>query len=186
LAGYYFKHRFSDDLDFFIDKDFDINEILQFLESIKKRLKIKGFTRQKLYDRQIFFLNYNDGFVLKLEFTKYFKSQFKPKIIDWIRIDNLKDIFLNKIACIFDRNDPKDYFDMYLLFKQKWISLDIFYKHFENKFGYKISNIVLAESFWKWKYMEIYKNNIETIDKIEFKEFFENMAKDLWKNIYSQ
>jgi len=184
LSWFYLFHRFSDDLDFFTDSDFDINVIFEFLQSIKQDLKIQDWTRQKLYDRNIFFLNFQDWEVLKIERTKYFKSQFSPNIINWIKIDNIKDIFLNKIACIFDRNDTKDWTDMYFLLQQESISRDIFYQNFQHKFMYKISDNTLASLFYDASKVRIFDRCNVDIDQKIFSDFFQNLSKTFSQNIF--
>lgn len=45
------------------------------------------------------------------------------------------DLMLNKIACIQDRYDPKDYFDLYYLWhKEKKLDLESYLKDYEQKF----------------------------------------------------
>lgn len=79
-------------------------------------------------------LEYTDGEELKIEFTKYFPPQFPPTIQEKLRIDSIEDIFLNKIACIFDRNDPKDRTDMYVLLKDFSLSFSLLDQYFAPKF----------------------------------------------------
>jgi predicted nucleotidyltransferase component of viral defense system len=144
LSEYYLQHRLSDDLDFFTsDKDIDITYIEIFFEDNKEKLHLKSRQRIKKYDRNMINLIYTDGFELKTEFTKYYKPLYPLQIQDGLQIESINDIFLNKIACIIDRYDPKDYIDLFYLRDDKRIDLIDIQTRYEQKFKNPISNSTL-------------------------------------------
>jgi hypothetical protein len=70
LAEYYLQHRLSEDLDFFSEKEFDIQAINIFFGKNKKRLGIKKIDFQQSFNRNFIFLRLKDE-VIKTEFTHF-------------------------------------------------------------------------------------------------------------------
>lgn len=144
LAEYYLHHRLSDDLDFFTsDDDIDIDHIERFFENNKEILDLQSRQRIKKYDRNMINLIYRDGFELKTEFTKYHTPLYPLERQDGLQIESINDIFLNKIACVVDRYDPKDYIDLFYLRDDNRIDLIDILQRYEQKFKNPISNSTL-------------------------------------------
>jgi Nucleotidyl transferase AbiEii toxin, Type IV TA system len=68
LSAFYLQHRFSEDLDFFTESDFGIEDVLDFVKSLPGT---KDSHYERKYDRRIFLLDYANTTTLKLEFTRY-------------------------------------------------------------------------------------------------------------------
>lgn len=67
-------------------------------------------THRNLYE--LIFPNHEK---LKLEFIQY-NTPLLPLEKDWLLfVESQYDLMINKIACIIDRYDPKDFFDIYYL-----------------------------------------------------------------------
>ena len=56
LSALYLHHRQSKDLDFFTDIPFSYNQIISFVRSLKKQLKLTEIEEKKVFDRWEFFL----------------------------------------------------------------------------------------------------------------------------------
>ncbi len=107
LTAYYFRHRISDDLDFFSFDEPDTFFIHQFINKLKESIKAKEVRYERLYDRNQFYFKFDEE-ELKIEFTKYpFKQLEKPELIDGLKIDSLRDIGANKLIAALERFDPK-------------------------------------------------------------------------------
>jgi predicted nucleotidyltransferase component of viral defense system len=150
LAQYYLHHRLSDDLDFFTsDEDINIRSIENFLEENKEKLGVAQRQRIKRYDRNICNLRYTDGFELKTEFTKYFKPLYPLAKIEGLHVEHINDIFLNKIACILDRNDPKDFVDLYYMWHDARVDTTHILERVKKKFLNTVSDNVLSYALFK-------------------------------------
>jgi len=68
LAAFYLRHRLSEDLDFFAEKEFDILALDVFFKRHKAELKFQKIDFQQSFNRNLFFLDF-DGETLKTEFT---------------------------------------------------------------------------------------------------------------------
>lgn len=143
LSSYYLHHRLSNDLDFFTDEPFTYNQIIGFIRKLKKELKLPQVEEKKIFDRQEFILH-NKG-KLRLEFVQYEHLNLKiRKKWKGILIDSLDDIAANKLMSLFDRNDPKDLFDLYFLLTRKKYTIKKLIKLVEKKFGvsFEKSNVL--------------------------------------------
>lgn len=177
----YLWHRYSDDLDFFSNDKVNTNEIDIFFSNIKTQLWIKTIQKRKVYDRNIYVLWYNDWDELKMEWTKYFKPQFELQVVDWIKCENIKDCFLNKIATVYDRFDVKDRVDIYFLIQNEEISWKLKNKYFEKKFWRNLSTDQI------WQLFNDASNRINILPKMISKlsiqhlsDFLKKQSKMLW------
>jgi len=114
LSRFYIAKRYSDDLDFFIHNS---REFVRSLRNIKYELDrefhldievdSKDFVRLRV-DKilQVDFVN--DG-VMRYKEPKYLENGYI--------IDNYENILANKITAVIGRDNPKDIFDIFLIYK---------------------------------------------------------------------
>lgn len=109
LHRFYYKFRYSDDLDFFSCNEAafseDIRELLYSLESrniiYKRTIQARDFHRIIIDD------------VLQTDFVNDRIYRYgKSNIINGFRIDNIINILTNKISAIINRDEEKDIFDI--------------------------------------------------------------------------
>ena len=148
LSNRYLHHRLSNDLDFFTDDPFSYNQVIGFIQKLKKDLKLPEVEEKKIYDRYEFILH-NKG-KLRLEFVQYEHPNLKTRE-RWksITIDSLDDIATNKLMSLFDRNDPKDLFDLYFLLTKKNYTIEKLVKLVEKKFGVRFEKSGVLSEFHK-------------------------------------
>ena len=115
LHRFHYDFRYSEDLDFFMIRSRsyreDIAEILEKLEE-------KGLNPLVEVEARDFHRIYVDG--LQIDFIndsvyRYGKSVY----INDIRVDNLTNIFTNKIGAIISRDENKDMFDFWSIVKNE-------------------------------------------------------------------
>ncbi len=181
LSAYYFKHRISDDLDFFCFDNPDATYLHAFADQLKQHVKVKTLRTQRLYDRNLFFFGLK-GEELKIEFSKYpFIRLGKPMRKDGILIDSLRDIAANKLMALLDRFDPKDFVDLYFLLQK--FPLSRIHRDAEKKFGTQIDILYLGGELTKVRRIVSLPKMLIPIE-IEFlKDFFIKLAKTLGKRI---
>jgi hypothetical protein len=115
-------HRISIDLDLFIQKDFDTNEVLEYLENafeFKLVYSSKNTLRGNLEDVNIDLISHKYPLVAE------------PIQLDGIRLLSISDIAAMKLNAITGNGTrSKDFVDIYFILKQYSLSelLD-FYKH---------------------------------------------------------
>ncbi len=142
LAYKYLPARLSEDLDFFsFDLETDENLLIE-LNKLKKELKIKKINFTKHLNRQQFIFEFDKNNKLKLEFVFFPFINLQKMLFDkelGIKIDTLVDIATNKTLATYQRNEPKDIFDLYFLLTIKKFKLANLIKNVDKKFGVKIN-----------------------------------------------
>jgi predicted nucleotidyltransferase component of viral defense system len=186
LAFFYLKHRRSNDLDFFTEEYFGLKDIEDFINELKKKLSLRSINVKKFNGRYEIIIQ-NKEFC-RIDFNKYeYKALKKKNKFKNILIDSLEDISANKTLSLFDRDEPKDVFDIYFLIKKANFNFKKLLKLTEKKFGLKFSE----DNFWE-ECLKKSKNIIRLkpylLSKnqkilLEIKEFFEKESSRYLKKI---
>jgi predicted nucleotidyltransferase component of viral defense system len=116
LGRFYLNHRFSEDLDFFINKSNLFHALIKDIERIltdnfkvlrEQSVVFEDFVRYYIED---------EGATLKIEFVNDVVYRCgKPKKYAYGFIDTPLNILTNKLTAIAGRDEPKDIFDIYSL-----------------------------------------------------------------------
>lgn len=184
LAAFYLGHRHSEDLDFFSENEFDILNLDIFFNKIKKEIGISKIDFQQSYNRNLFFLHFDEE-VLKMEFTYFpFKRIESGGSIDDLKIDSLLDIAVNKLFTIYQRSKARDYIDLYFICAEKGFLINDLIKEAKIKFDWHIDPIQLGAQFIKASGVKDYPRMIKKIDNKEWQDFFIKEAKKLKNNIF--
>lgn len=145
LAEAYLHHRFSEDLDFFSDQLFFDEYMAIQIAELRKKTGAQSVSEVKRLNRQQFIFEYGIR-QLKVEFV-YFpfpRLDKRRQSKHWkINIDSLVDIAANKTHAAFERNEPKDVFDLYWIIKKGRFSLRECVKFVEKKLGVKLDPVAL-------------------------------------------
>ncbi|MBI4036032.1 nucleotidyl transferase AbiEii/AbiGii toxin family protein [Candidatus Daviesbacteria bacterium] len=145
LASHYLHHRESIDLDFFSEKKFSLEEINRFTQELKEKGGFATVHYQKIFDRYEFLFENEEH--LRIEFVYYNhekKTLRKRELLNGVHIDSLDDIAANKVMAYFDRNEPKDLFDIYFLIHKSGFNPLKLLKLVKQKFGISFNEA----SFW--------------------------------------
>lgn len=146
LSYQYLHHRFSSDLDFFSDDLFRDDEYLIFSQQLKKtnRCSKSNFTIQ--HNRRLYLIERGlETVKLELVFFPFPSVGKRKKLPEFsLEIDSLTDIMVNKTLSTYQRNEPKDVFDLYcyLNCKPKY-NLPKLIALVEKKFGVAIEPFLL-------------------------------------------
>lgn len=113
LGRFYLNHRFSEDLDFFVNNDPDYTS---YIGEVKNKITSQFSVNidQSLFDEDYtrFFI-WEDDLSLKIELINdvpYYAG--KPEIYRYGTVDNPLNILANKLTSIVGRDEPKDMFDI--------------------------------------------------------------------------
>ena len=181
LAEFYLGHRFSEDLDFFSENEFDPQAITTFFAGVKNKGNIKTVTLEQSFNRNLFFLELKGGESIKTEFTYY---PFPPielgKKIGQLKIDSLLDIAVNKIFTIYQKPRSRDFIDLYCILNQKkdW-TISGLIKKAQIKFDHHIDSLQLSAQFIKSEILKDYPRMIENIPEKLWQDFFISQARFL-------
>lgn len=145
LSYHYLHHRKSIDLDFFSEKKFSLEEINHFTQELKKKGSFTTVRYQKIFDRHEFIFENEEN--LRIEFVYYNhekKTLKKRETLLGIYVDSLEDVAANKVLAYFDRNEPKDLFDIYFLIHKAGFTPLKLLMLVQQKFGVSFNEA----SFW--------------------------------------
>ena len=127
LGRFYLNHRFSEDLDFFVNSDSNYTKYISTIRSqISSKFKINFETALFSDDFTRFMIEDNDVF-LKIEFVNdinYRSSDVKP--FKYGFIDTPLNILSNKLTAITGRDEAKDVFDIVTIalnYKFNWMKI---------------------------------------------------------------
>jgi len=123
LSRFYFNHRYSDDLDLFVNRDPDFKEYIKsFLEYSTRPARKSKFTlnteRTNITGDYAQFYVYQEDIELKVEFVNDLVERFNKVVRDKKlgKVDSLRNILSNKISALY-RFEIKDYVDIWCIAK---------------------------------------------------------------------
>lgn len=133
LGRFYLNHRYSEDLDFFINND---DQYLRYIAEYKNKIEnqFKFNIEQSLFNEDYtrLFLE-GENLILKIEFVNDVAySTLKPIPFYFGYIDNPLNILKNKITALMGRDEPKDIFDIVSIaqsYSFEWQEIFLHAKH---------------------------------------------------------
>lgn len=183
LSAFYLKHRYSEDLDFFSEREIDILAIDVFLKKYKAELVISKIDYEQSFNRNLFFLHFQNE-ILKTEFTFFPFPRIEQDIQNYgIGIDSLLDIAVNKLFTIYQRTKARDFIDLFFICQEKKHFVADLIQKAKIKFDWHIDPLQLGVQFIKAGEAEDWPKMIKPLDKKDLVEFFENEAKKLKNQI---
>lgn len=121
LSAFYYRHRYSEDLDFF-SHDVELTGIPSLIDHAAKQMRVPVERVQTTPGFMRFLL----GGELKLDVVADVGFRVgSPVLMENFMVDSLKNIAVNKVTCLLSRLDAKDYVDLY------WILNNTGYDIFE-------------------------------------------------------
>lgn len=113
LGRFYLNHRYSEDLDFFVNDDENFSKnIEQFTEKVEKIFTVDKVKTIK-YETFARFVITENTTSLKIDFVNDVPYRTgNPRNIYFGKIDTPFNILSNKISTIINRDEPKDIFDI--------------------------------------------------------------------------
>lgn len=179
LSAVYLHHRESEDLDFFSETDFENEPILEIIKNIASSLKTTyRFTIR--HHSRITELVQKDKLLIKIDFVYHpYKRLEKGPAIKGFSVDSLLDIATNKLLTVNQRNEVKDFVDLYFLLK-KFTVWDLLYA-IKAKYNMEIDIILVASDFLKIEDFDFLPRMIIPLTLKELKSFFREQAKELGK-----
>lgn len=179
LSAFYLHHRYSEDLDFFTEKEIDTQDVFDLVDSWSKKHSFT-FTSEFHQVVYIFMLTFKSKEILKVDFGRYpHKRIGQNNIIDGLKIDSLADIAVNKLLTVTQRSTVKDFVDLYFLL-EKFTLWDLI-QGVRIKFRMELESYILASHFLKVEDFDYLPRMIKPLTIEELKSFFREKAKELGK-----
>jgi predicted nucleotidyltransferase component of viral defense system len=176
LSAFYLHHRLSEDLDFFTRGVVDSAAVLRVVSSIAEGPVVPRRTADRFG-----FIVPLGGETLRVEFVRYDHPTIEaptPKL-GALRVDGLRDILANKLSALVDRNEPKDFADVYCLIERAGLSLEQGIIDTKAKFGWPALELLLQSAFLRIDRMTAWPELDPPVDMAEARRAFRGWAKSL-------
>lgn len=185
LAEFYLQHRLSDDLDFFcIQGVISTTQVQSFLSELQtNNTRIQQISKQKLYDRNLYNIKYEDQ-ELKTEFSLYPKPLYPLQKHKLLSIESIEDIFVDKLMYLYDRNDPKDFVDLYFLLQDSRLTIVQWLVDVTKKFWISISSASFALACNKVSHIKQLPIMIKPLNIKDLQDFFNTLSYQYGKMIF--
>ena len=186
LSAWYIPYRYSEDLDFFSEQEFEIQEIIVFLKSRKDAVGYSTIDIQTSINRNIVQLLFRQD-ILKLEFTFFpFPNLETPSIQRGVRVDSLKDIAVNKLFTLYQKPRSRDYFDLFMIQRKFELPLTFLVKNAKVKFDWHVDPLQLGSRFLEVRELKDYPKLITKINPHDVEDYFVGEAKNLRDDIFEK
>lgn len=134
LGRFYLNHRYSEDLDFFVNADPDFSKHILFIKNeLQNQFKI-DISKTIVTDEFARFFIDDNNVLLKVEFVNDVAYRAGDPLENYPgRIDTVTNILSNKLTTIVGRDEPKDVFDIVTIstnFSFNWHEM---FKHAKEK-----------------------------------------------------
>lgn len=183
LAAFYLHHRYSEDLDFFSEKEVDPVTIQAFFKTEKPHLGITKIDFEQSYNRNLFFVHFGKA-VVKTEFTYFPFPRIKKGPWQYgVVHDSLIDIAVNKLFTIYQRTKMRDYIDLYCICQKDGYTVVNLLKKARVKFDWHIDPLQLGAQFVKATEASDPPRMLKKIRKETWQNFFIAEAKKLRADI---
>ncbi len=123
LSRFYFNHRYSDDLDFFVNSDPNFKEYMRaFVDYFEKQaaeIRLKLMTeRINIVDNYAQFFLEQEDTELRIDFVNDLAVRFDDAVMDRRlgKVDSLRNILSNKLSALY-RFEIKDFIDVWTIAK---------------------------------------------------------------------
>lgn len=177
LSSVYLQHRDSEDLDLFSSEKFDNQIIFALMQEWADKHNFT-FEARFVEVTYIFNLTFKNGIKLKIDFSYYpYQRLKKGTNINDLDVDSELDIAVNKLLVVSQRNEIKDFVDLYFLLK-KFTVWDLM-EGVNKKFKTKIDPFLIGSDFLKIEDFEYLPKMIKPLKLEDLKSFFGQKAKEL-------
>lgn len=186
LAEFHLSHRLSEDLDFFIEQgEVAPLPILTFFKSHARVLGIARWETKRVMGLHTFFLHFDDGEVLKVDFNYYPFPLIERGIrYHGLQIESAYDIGVDKVHTIAMKARARDFIDVYFIVKERGYDVHDLLMQAKAKFDWDISAMDLGARFLEASEARDYPRMLRKIDHQEWRDFFVNEARKLKKEIF--
>lgn len=182
LSAIYLHHRESEDLDFFSENEFDNDYIIKFIEEVASLINTKPRITLRERVRVFELVDSNKKLIIKVDFGYYPHSRLtKGRKVQGVDVDSLVDISANKITTILQRNEIKDFVDLYFLLK-KYTVWDLLHWS-QQKFKMEIDLVWLGSAFLKAEKFENMPKMLVPLELADLQAFYKDLAKKLGKSV---
>lgn len=184
LSAFYLGHRESQDLDLFTLEKFDSWRLNRIIDQIRLGLSAEVKTKVQTPDyEEIYLENKKEKWTQRLDFVFEQPVVFGKRVnIEGVIVDNLENIASNKILTIYGRLEPKDYLDLYFIFKETPLNfMEIFTKTKKKDSG--LHEFYFANLIADVRKITNFPPTIKPFKREDLIDFYLDLSKKLFEKI---
>lgn len=174
LSRFHFNHRYSDDLDFFVNNDLKFQDYVKLIIQSLAGHGIKHII--EIRDESFCRLTVED--TLKVDFVNdvpaYYGAVELRTSGSYSKIDNPMNILANKVTAFSDREEPKDISDIWIISKKLPINWKTIFTAADSKAA-GINAPIIAKNIEEYNLASL--GRIKWINRPTDEEFKNDMAK---------
>lgn len=177
LSLFYLQHRESVDLDFFSESKIDVKSLTNAVGELKEKHNF-SINYTPFENIHIFNLTFPNRQLLKIDFVYHPYKRIERGIFqDRIEVDSLIDIAINKLLASQQRNEVKDYVDLYFLL-ERFTVWDLI-TGVRAKYKISMEPYIIASEFFKVEHFTFLPKMIKPLKLEALQSFFRGKAKEL-------
>lgn len=180
LSAFYLEHRYSDDLDFFTESPLAVQRVPPVMEKLAADLGAAVQFRRMTGSFLECFLTFPSGELVEMDFAQDAPFRFGPRrLVEelGVEVDNLVDIATNKLSAFYDRSEPKDFVDVYVLHREVMPFSELVEKAGQKHLGLDL--YWLAQACARVREVRLLPRLIKPVALEELRAFFEDQARRL-------
>ncbi|MBI4272844.1 nucleotidyl transferase AbiEii/AbiGii toxin family protein [Candidatus Uhrbacteria bacterium] len=145
LSYQYLHHRYSLDVDIFSDDLLDDIVVTKAIQDLSKEVGAKKLRHTKYTSRWQYFFEFSKAEIkCDIVYFPFPRADTRIKLREFNLVgDSLLDIAINKVHACFEREAPRDAFDLYTILHAKKWTLKSLIAEVEKKFGVEIDLVHL-------------------------------------------
>lgn len=184
LSYFYFQHRFSEDLDFFTEQEYNSVTLLKRVTLLGKSLHTSKIEQQVLRGQDIFYFYFERGVFVKVDFA-YFPFPHFGNFLKFkgLKVSSIEDIALNKLQAVISRKRSRDYLDLYFCLEKLGWDIRTLQLNYKNKFDVFVSHEQLSTSFTNVLDSSDLPRFLGKVDWKKVENYFLNLSERLKKEI---
>ena len=187
LSEFYLKHRTSEDIDLFSEREVHLPSIAKFIKKAASKLSAPEIRQDQYLGLYTFFFVIPGQEDFKVDFNYYpFPRIEKGKTWRGLAIDSLLDIAVNKIHTLYMKPRAREYVDIYFIIQNTQYSLKDLIKFAKIKFDWHIEPLQLSRRFLEVISFKDYPKMLATFNKKKMQNFFIQEAQKLEKEIFKE
>ena len=142
-----FGHRYSEDFDFFSDKEFSKRDVRIWTNHTAKATKSEDLEYQTLHGQEVYYFHYPQE-VVKIDFA-YFPFEHVGQYLmdEKLRVCSVLDIGINKLHAFTTRKRGRDYVALYDIIHTGGLTLEELFKGYRLKFDVYVQPEEWAKHF---------------------------------------
>jgi len=183
LSACYLQHRYSDDLDFFTESDLAVPRVPAVMEKVAADLGAAIQFRRMTGSFLECFLTFPAGELVEMDFAQDAPFRFGPRrLVEelGVEVDNLLGIAANKLSALYDRSEPKDFVDVYVIHREVLPFPELVEKTRQKYVG--LDSYWLAQACARAREVRMLPRLIKPVSLEELQAFFEDQARRLMAN----